>query len=437
MLIVISMISISPAMGAALSPRRPSVQQICSDDKNLKKIETLGNLRDSIVETCHQYETTENANRIYPLVRNVIDILRTLPENLNTDDDVFYLDPKKKVEKEKLKNALNQLANAIMIEKRKSSNITVPGPLRERLHDLMERFGKDSAMAAAAKARNLDEYRQNYLTAMIDTLKLTPEGRKAVDCWQSFREDPFVGDEFVAPPPGAVGGITAMFVTREAKNRNTLPLIREKKYFTPPNDGKRRYIKRIIFNPDSDPIEILHTLEHEMQHSCSVKEDLKLRDAYIDQEDILRHKQETCCPDNNITPACSTCFQSEQAKLDQIKRARDQDAIVDECRAYSSQVQFYKEIAQADPGLVCNYHYSSAAFNDQIVSSAQFQAATETMLNEGSFALLMGRDYSLTKGSTLLPQNLFLDFTPGGPSPTQLRPELIIKLRDAGCPLPR
>ncbi|HAZ11323.1 MAG: hypothetical protein A2X86_20405 [Bdellovibrionales bacterium GWA2_49_15] len=428
---------IEMASSATLSPYGPSIKQICSDAKNLKKIETLGELRDTIVETCQQYVATESANRIHPLVRNVIDILGTLPENLSTDDDIFYVDPKRKAEKEKLKNALDRLASAIMIEKRKSSNQAVPGPLRVRLHDLMDRFGKESAKAREAKARNLDEYRQRYLTAMIDTLKLTAEGRKAVDCWQNFRDDPFVGAEFVAPPPGAVGGITAMFVARDAKNSSTLPLIQEEKYFTPPNDGKRRYIKRIIFNPDSDPIEVLHTLEHEMQHSCSVKEDTKLRDAYLDQENIVRRRQETCCPDNNITPACAACFQAEEAKLDQIKRARDQDAIVDECRAYSSQVQFYKEMAQADPGLVCNYHYSSTAFSNQVISSAQFQSATEKMLTEGTFALLMGRDYSMTKGSTLLPQNLFLDFARGGPPPTQLRPELILKLRAAGCPLAR
>ena len=424
-----------PPPVADLSPRMPYIQQLCNDKKDLKKIDKFIELRESIVEHCRLYASSENAHQIVPLAKSVVDILRSLPDNLNPDDAIFYIDPKKKAEKEKLKKALDLLAAAIMLDRRRSSTETASGPLTNKLHDLINRFGKNSAIAAAEKTKNPDEYRKNYLKAMMDTMNLTQEGRKALACWQNFREDPFVGEEFVAPPPGAVGGITAMFVARDAKHSNKLSVIQESKYFTPPDDGKRRYIKRIIFNPDSDPIEILHTLEHEMQHSCHLKEYTKIKDAYLDQEEILRKKQESCCPDNNLTPTCTTCFQAEQLKLDLIKRERDQDGIVDECRAYSSQVQFYKEIAQADPGLVCNYHYSSGAFNNQVISSAQFQAATEKMLRDGTFALLMGRDYSMTNGSSLLPQNLFSDFKPEGPPPTQLRPELIVKLRNAGCPL--
>ncbi len=419
----------------SLFPSEPRIQQMCQDNKDLKKLENLSELFETITLTCHQFVGSPSAVRIVPLARNVMSILRNLPGNLEPDDDVFYSDPKKQQEKAKLKEALDQLAAALTSEKRTTSQAVTSNPLTNRLHDLLDRFGKTSQKAAAAKAKNPTEYRTQYLASMMDTLKLTPEGRKAIACWESVREDPFVGEEFVSPPTGVPGGITAMFVARDASMPNNLPSIQERRYFAPPNDGKRRYIKRIIFNPDSDPIETLHVLVHEMKHSCNVKADTFLRGQYLDQEEIVRRKQAECCPNNEITPQCKTCFQAEQTKLDLIKKERDQAGIVDECRAYASQVQFYKEIAQADTGLVCNYHYTSGAFNNQVISSAQFQSATEKMLREGTLPLLMGRDYSMTKGSSLLPENLFLDFKKGGPAPTQLRPELIQKFRDAGCPI--
>ena len=115
-----------------------------------------------------------------------------------------------------------------------------------------------------------------------------------------------------------------------------------------------------------------------MQHSCiAVKEDTALKILILIKNLFLTANVDSCRPDKeNMTPASHRLLPLEQDKLDLTSASAIRTALWMNVVPMPHR-QFYKEIVQADPCLVCNYHYSSAAFNNQLFPRPTSAGATE------------------------------------------------------------
>lgn len=418
----------------SLMPTGTSIDQICSSSAKPKNIRSLRELQESILQTCRENESRAGGDKIVPLANDALDILRQFPDDMSIEDNSFDPQAKNYDKMKALQEKLDQLATAVGNDWRKSSFEAPKSPLGNRLRSLREEFGPDSPTAKAEKAKDRKGYNQRMLNRMMDTLRMTEAGKKALKCWENKPGAPVVGDEFVVAPPG---GNTAMYVTVNTAlyEEHDVLLSTGKKPSKPKKGEAPTFVRRILINPDSDPIELLHTLQHEMIHSCGAAHDCKTNTDYQKEYAASQARSAACCPGDKPTPECMACYDKEEKHMASFNRSKDQDGLVDECRAFSAQVEFYKELAAADPGLVCNHQYRSGFYDNQIVSSGQYQAGSEKYLREGDFGLIVGRAYSIPKGAPLNPRNLFSDYVPGGPPPTKLRPELVEKLKAAGCPV--
>ena len=281
------------------------------------------------------------------------------------DLKAWETDPQIKVSLRSLTRALNEVAE--------SAPIVSDTPLTLALAKHLDRWGDP-------QARVLKENFVAYIQSVDEVVRMTRTGREVTDCFKQTRGPLLSRTEVLAFPPDlAERGASMAFKIR------------------PDSAQPGKYISTVLFNPAIPVIAALFYYVHEMKHGCNAPH-----------------------------------YASREATREPSERQRDefsQEHAVDELRAYRANVEFFKELSAGAPELVCNEFFTSDLFGTQVISTAEYNATIDEMIQDGTFPKHILAVYASLQA--IRPQGIFQLNSEGKAKP-ELRPEVMQKLEDEG-----
>jgi hypothetical protein len=220
---------------------------------------------------------------------------------------------------------LSLTANAYESPLRKVCNGTQPTPENKKLAEAINILNGPE-FSTAAKRKSVKE---KYFQALKNVIAATTFGEHLTECLDNAKDSRFKNEgAFIAAK--SFDGPSAMF---------EYPL----------DSGSGKYVRTIEILAKEQPLSAISFVAHEMQHSCHASEDLSL-----DQNGA----------DNST---------------------RDQDALVDELRAYKLQADFFFELAQQS-SLVCEKEASpSMLFPGRSFTMQDLLAEIDESIHAGTF----------------------------------------------------
>lgn len=291
--------------------------------------------------------------------------VKSLADDVLSSVSKLKSDPALDTALEKLSTALNKTDRKVA-----SSRST---PLSLAMKSLVDKWGD-------SKVRSNPANRNAYINDLNHILQQTKAGRDVLNCFAQAKGPLISGEQIIDfPEEHKAKGIAMSFDLVE----------------DPENPGK--YIKTIYFNAEHSPIMALILYAHEMKHGCNsnviAQNDEKLKDPSQDFTKIYQNRA------------------------------------VDEIRAYRVSVEFFKELAQEAPDLVCNNYSTSTIFGRQVLSSAEYNAKLDEMYQDGTFPQYLISKYS-AMGS--IPAKYVFKTGKIGKQTKSLRDDLIQSLKAEG-----
>jgi hypothetical protein len=296
------------------------------------------------------------------------DVLKVISRLKASGDDAFSpwdTDLTLKVVLEDLSNTLNQV---------KPKSMAAPTtPLGRAVKNLMETWGN-------SEVRSKPSNRKAYLNDLNHILQMTQTGKEVLDCYAKAKGPLISGEQIVDFP-------------EEQKERGLAMAFQVNP--DPAKPGK--YIKTIYLNVEPSPISTLTSYAHELRHGCSSS----------------RHAENR--------------QKMKNPKQDLSKEF--QDRALDEMRAYHTEVEFFKELAQSAPDLACNEYSTSAIFGTQVLSSSEYRATIDEMFQDGTFPRYLISKYAELE---LIPADAVHKSGPDGSQGKELSDDLIRSLNAEG-----
>ena len=339
-----------------------SIHQMCSKTRPIDKVESPQDFSKAICDLKNVYQDD------VPIQKITTSILKTLEKLIKSTNDDWTKNEVLNFDLEHLKDRLNQHAEGNSDEKAGSD-------LEKALFVLNAKWGDK-------EERTKKENKKKYYDDLKKVLALTPTGKKVIKCYAKSTGPLISGDAVVELPD-------------EYKDRGA------KMAFgvIPDNNDPNKVVKRMFINTDLDPIEALPLLAHELKHGCHAKEmsEILLPLYNADDDSIVRTK---------------------------LKYEYDQERAVDEMRAYKVTVDLFKDLAKVAPNMVCGKYFTSVMFGNQPINTAEYAAAIDDKLTDGSFPKFLISLYAAHGDYN--PENVFVK------DKNSIRPDLLEKLKKEG-----
>ncbi len=334
-----------------------------------------------------QAQTPNPADGIQKLCKNTRDLIdcaqgenkRVSDQNLCALEKAFPLDQKiasmvKKIRSDiksgnnpsiESKQDLEELANAVTEHARPDPK--QKNPLALSIDRLAQNYPNPTL-------RNLKQ--TPYIHDLMSFLQQTDTGKKITECFKKDADPTFFepGYEILSPSE-------AKLKYGEDFSKTTMQFINIK----PKGSQKRKRL--IVFNTEIPPIEASLLLIHEMQHGCDAK---------------------------SFFASCSTQ-----------KNTCDRDRIGLEAKGYFVAQTLFKELAKADPGMVCNQAYVSPFLGNQVVTLADYYYFIEKNIDSGEFSKWQAIHY-IEKGFYNF--DSVMEWSPGSPFGFKLKPEVLMNV---------
>jgi hypothetical protein len=341
------------------------IRQYCSEARSISLVSSP---QDLVKASCDIGEVFSAEPNILSLTQQIIKLTKSLRASSEWKNNNKLNDSL-----EKLSEALNQAP-----KKATSPHTT---PLALALNEIATKW-HDSKMRSAHHADYIKDFNQ--------VLAMTNTGRQVLDCYQKAQDPLITGEQIeqISEEQKANGVSMAFTLLEDQKS-----------------PGK--YVKTILFDEDTSPMTALFLYAHEMKHGCNSKISVKIF-QYMDTHN------------SSNTPRREIALEKEK---------NDQLMAIDEMRAYKINVELFKEMAQAAPEVVCNEYYVSNIFGKQIISSAEYNAKMDEMIEDGTYPLHLISQYAVD--GAYWPENV-LKSDDNGWATHELRLDLIKKLEAEG-----
>jgi len=280
-----------------------------------------------------------------------------------------------------LRGALDQLSLSLTMSRGGTPPFTprtsaAPAP---QLTALTQRFGSEE-----------DRWRdpQGYVAALNTALLASPEGRRALECYQRTESERISGRRIEFTPreqsSGQYGAASAAYEVRR-------------------DPGATTYTKVVTIDPGPSISSTLAMLAHEYQHACDTSEMVTHMDHMHDFMDEGQRLEQQLAPYAQLPiesypEAARTALFDFMDRRDLAARDMNRMFMVSELRAYRMTPKVFKDFAAVDPNYFCQQTSTSQLFGLQVLDTGTYMSTLEDMERDGSFVRNLIASYTRLAG---------------------------------------